>query len=369
MGETFARAGLPIGPDRRPDQQFFERSDNIAFARLGVPAHTLSSYNMHDGLPRAERRPGARRHPAHDRRHPRRRRRRAPARRRCRAALERRTDARVARSRRRPTPTPLPVSPAASRPRRRPSVLAKFTTVKLEADTASLTRDERRMLPLLIDAAREMHDDILGAGHRPARLRAARRFSDPAARRLAEIKVGPWDRLDDNAPFVRGVGPKPRRRQLLSARHDQGGVRARGRRRGRARRQPQVAGTRWSAAMRRAGSRPSRTRGSSPPRNQRAAAKLRAAAALADDPGLRRYLHAARQRARHRQLPAERHGVDGHEEQPLDIVLGPIETYEDELFGYKAADESFVLVKDQAWSRAAGEVRARCFRRCSAASR
>jgi hypothetical protein len=48
MGETFARAGLPIGPDKRPDQQFFERSDNIAFARQGVPAHTLSSYNMHD---------------------------------------------------------------------------------------------------------------------------------------------------------------------------------------------------------------------------------------------------------------------------------------------------------------------------------
>ena len=48
MGETFARAGLPIGPDKRPDQQFFERSDNIAFARQGVPAHTLSSYNMHN---------------------------------------------------------------------------------------------------------------------------------------------------------------------------------------------------------------------------------------------------------------------------------------------------------------------------------
>src|SRR5439155_605772 len=47
MGESFARAGLPIVADRRPDQHFFERSDNIAFAREGVPAHTLSSYNMH----------------------------------------------------------------------------------------------------------------------------------------------------------------------------------------------------------------------------------------------------------------------------------------------------------------------------------
>jgi hypothetical protein len=48
MGETFARAGLPIVPDRRLDQQFFMRSDNIAFAERGIVAHTLSSYNMHN---------------------------------------------------------------------------------------------------------------------------------------------------------------------------------------------------------------------------------------------------------------------------------------------------------------------------------
>jgi Zn-dependent M28 family amino/carboxypeptidase len=47
MGEMFTRAGLPIVADRRLDQQFFERSDNIAFARRGIPAHTLSSFNLH----------------------------------------------------------------------------------------------------------------------------------------------------------------------------------------------------------------------------------------------------------------------------------------------------------------------------------
>jgi hypothetical protein len=47
MGEIFAKAGLPIVADARLDQHFFERSDNIAFARRGVPAHTLSSYGMH----------------------------------------------------------------------------------------------------------------------------------------------------------------------------------------------------------------------------------------------------------------------------------------------------------------------------------
>lgn len=47
MGEFLARAGLPIVADPRPDQQFFMRSDNIAFAQRGIVAHTLSSYNMH----------------------------------------------------------------------------------------------------------------------------------------------------------------------------------------------------------------------------------------------------------------------------------------------------------------------------------
>jgi hypothetical protein len=47
MGEMFAAAGLPIVPDKRLEQQFFMRSDNIAFARAGVVAHTLSSFNMH----------------------------------------------------------------------------------------------------------------------------------------------------------------------------------------------------------------------------------------------------------------------------------------------------------------------------------
>jgi len=48
MGEMLAAAGIPIVPDRRPQQNFFMRSDNIAFARMGIPAHTLSSFNLHD---------------------------------------------------------------------------------------------------------------------------------------------------------------------------------------------------------------------------------------------------------------------------------------------------------------------------------
>lgn len=47
MGDELAAAGIPIVPDKRPDEHFFERSDNIAFARAGIPAHTLSTFNLH----------------------------------------------------------------------------------------------------------------------------------------------------------------------------------------------------------------------------------------------------------------------------------------------------------------------------------
>jgi hypothetical protein len=48
MGDLLKASGSPIVPDPRPAQNFFLRSDNIAFARLGIPAHTLSSFGLHE---------------------------------------------------------------------------------------------------------------------------------------------------------------------------------------------------------------------------------------------------------------------------------------------------------------------------------
>lgn len=47
MGETFQRHGLGIVPDPRPSQSFFTRSDNFVFSQAGIPAHTISSFNLH----------------------------------------------------------------------------------------------------------------------------------------------------------------------------------------------------------------------------------------------------------------------------------------------------------------------------------
>jgi Zn-dependent M28 family amino/carboxypeptidase len=48
MGDMLKAAGIPIVPDPYPAQRFFERSDNIVFALAGIPAHTLSTYNLHE---------------------------------------------------------------------------------------------------------------------------------------------------------------------------------------------------------------------------------------------------------------------------------------------------------------------------------
>ncbi|MDT8341125.1 MAG: M20/M25/M40 family metallo-hydrolase, partial [Longimicrobiales bacterium] len=47
MGDLLAAQGSPIVPDPRPEMRFFFRSDNLPFAQLGIPAHTLSSYDLH----------------------------------------------------------------------------------------------------------------------------------------------------------------------------------------------------------------------------------------------------------------------------------------------------------------------------------
>src|SRR5687767_10552961 len=86
--------------------------------------------------------------------------------------------------------------------------MAKYTPVTLSAETSGLSASERRMLPLLIDAARAMHDVYWAQsyGNRDSLLSSIR---DPLAREFAIINVGPWDRLDNNAPFIPGVGAKP----------------------------------------------------------------------------------------------------------------------------------------------------------------
>ena len=47
LGPELVKRGAKLVQDPHPDQNFFERSDNIQFARRGVVAHTVSSYGLH----------------------------------------------------------------------------------------------------------------------------------------------------------------------------------------------------------------------------------------------------------------------------------------------------------------------------------
>lgn len=47
LGPALAKHGAPIVADPRPQEQFFERSDNFSLARQGVVAQTISTYGMH----------------------------------------------------------------------------------------------------------------------------------------------------------------------------------------------------------------------------------------------------------------------------------------------------------------------------------
>jgi hypothetical protein len=47
LGSALAGHGARLVQDPHPEHNFFERSDNIQFARRGVVAHTVSSYGLH----------------------------------------------------------------------------------------------------------------------------------------------------------------------------------------------------------------------------------------------------------------------------------------------------------------------------------
>lgn len=226
--------------------------------------------------------------------------------------------------------------------------LAKYTLVTLAADTSGLSVSERRMLPLLIDAARAMHDVfwLQSYGNRDSLLSS---ITDPVARRFVEINVGPWDRLDNNAPFIAGVGPKPEGANLyprdmtkaeFEAAVAAGGARA------------DSLKSLYSVVRRDAQGRLVAIpyHHAFVVQHQLAARKLREAAALAEDAGLRRYLTTRADALLSDEYQASDIAWLDMKSNTLDIVIGPIETYEDALFGYKAAHEGYVLMKDKAWS-------------------
>ncbi|HET7604151.1 MAG TPA: hypothetical protein VFK36_14095 [Gemmatimonadales bacterium] len=229
------------------------------------------------------------------------------------------------------------------------SLLAQYDTVKLTADLSQLSDGDRQMLPLLIQAAQEMDsifwletagpvDSVLGS------------ITDPDLKRLARINYGPWERLNDDRPFVPGVGVKPKGARfypadMTTAEFDSAASRASDK----------------GAALRSLYTLVRRDSSGAlvtvpyheafATHTKHAADLLRQAAALASGVGLKRYLTLRAAALENDDYRVSDVAWLDMKDNAIDVVIGPIETYEDALFGYKAAHEAYVLIKDQDWSR------------------
>ncbi|HZN54489.1 MAG TPA: hypothetical protein VFB67_04145 [Candidatus Polarisedimenticolaceae bacterium] len=224
-----------------------------------------------------------------------------------------------------------------------------YVEVALTSDLyPKLTERERAMVPLLIDACREM-DAIFwreSYGDRDALLAS---ISDPELRRFAEINYGPWDRLRANAPFLPGVGEKPKGAgyypadmtpdefdRACAAAPDKG----------------EALKSAYTIVVRSAGRNLVAVpfHEGFPANTKNAAAKLVETAALADDPGLKRYLELRAKALLDDAYRASDLAWMDMKSNGIDVVIGPIENYEDALFGYKTTHEGYVLIKDREWS-------------------
>ncbi len=222
--------------------------------------------------------------------------------------------------------------------------ITKYVEVTLTTDLEVLTENERKMLPVLIDACKAMDDAfwMQAYGDREALLGS---IEDPALRRFAEINYGPWDRLKGDTPFLPGVGPKPPGARFYPEDMTKEEFEA------------AVAGDpalrSAYTVVRREGGRltavPYHVAYAEP--FERAAAKLEEAAAFADDPGLARYLALRAKALRTGEYRESDLAWMEMKNNVVDVVIGPIENYEDRLFGIRTAAEGFVLVKDRVWSQ------------------
>lgn len=219
----------------------------------------------------------------------------------------------------------------------------EYATVKLTADLSGLTDNQKKMIPLLIDAAKIM-DSLYWYqtyGHRDSLLNS---LTDPATKKFVEINYGPWDRLANDSPFVKGVGRKSLGANFYPANMTK--------------EEFENAGLKDKTGLYSFIRRDSAGKLFTLPYHikfkaqlQRAAELLKQAAELAEDSGLKRYLN----------LRAEALLTDQFRESDLawldmknnmiGLVIGPIETYEDQLFGYKASYETYILIKDKTWSK------------------
>jgi len=239
---------------------------------------------------------------------------------------------------------------------------ARFAPADISADIGALPASEREALARLIDAARVMdalflrqvwagNDAMLQELARRAALPGGPRASRTAAARLHYflINKGPWDRLDQNRPFVPGAPPKPASANFYppgatkadvqqwldglsaKAREDAGGFFTTIRRDGKSFRAVPYS-VEYQGEL------------------DRAAELLREAAKLTADATLQKFLLTRADAF----LTNDYYASDVawmELDAAIEPTIGPYEVYEDEWFNGKAAFEAFIAIRDEPESR------------------
>ncbi|HLQ12779.1 MAG TPA: hypothetical protein VK130_05985 [Steroidobacteraceae bacterium] len=232
---------------------------------------------------------------------------------------------------------------------------ARFALTPLVVNTSALSSGDRKALVKLIEAARIIDELYLDQVWRGNAAEQARLLADHSPLGRARLHYflfdkGPWSQLDDFKAFVPGVpGRKPLGAAFypedMSAADFEAWVATLP-----AAEAEQAKGF-YSVIRPGKGCATARCFQSVPyseayqDRLSRIGTRLREAAALTGNASLRRFLTTR----------ADAFASDDYYESdvawmdldaPLDITIGPYETYTDELFGYKAAFEAFVNIRD-----------------------
>lgn len=217
-----------------------------------------------------------------------------------------------------------------------------YAPVTLTTDLSVLSEKEKQMLPIFIEIAQIMDDLFWEQAFGDKTILDT--IQDPFVKEFAKINYGPWDRLDNFNVFVSGFGEKPKGANFYPTDMTKEEFEA----------LKDESKTSLYTVIRR------NEEGNlvSIPYHEaykeqlaRVDELLGKAIELSDDnPGLKKYLEARRQAFKTDEYYDSDIAWMDMKESLIDFVVGPIENYEDGIFGYKAAYEAFILVKDQNWS-------------------
>jgi hypothetical protein len=232
--------------------------------------------------------------------------------------------------------------------------IRRFAPTVVTADTSRLTARDRRALDKIIAAAAYMDPLFLRqvwAGNPDLKARLERDTSPAGRARLHYFKLnaGPWSRLDSDEPFIEGVPPKPPQANFYPA--DMTKEEFNNWEQGLSADERERANGFFYVIRRDAGGGFKTVPYSAEYREflVPAARLLNEAAQLTTNRTLRDFLNKrAAAFASNDYYDSDVAWMDL--DAPIEVTIGPYETYEDGLFSYKAAFEAFVTLRDEAES-------------------